>query len=329
MNVVALKNNDLLTERSPFLIAAEINSLKDQTRKMVLYNSIEIGRRLIEAKAMVEHGQWGEWLEKSVDYSQRTATNLMKIAEEYGQNSNWQALANLNYTQAVALLGISQEEREEFVQSNPVSEMSTRELQKAIQEKERVEKEKQELEEKLKAAEKKAEEEHNSWQIVSDSYKRLEKTNHEHHERAERLKKELEAAKASGNVAEVERLQESQKKADRELELSNQKIKELERELKEKPIDVATATIEIEKIPEEIERELNDLRKKTKELEVKADQQNNAAIAKFTVYFDTCVKDFGSLLGTLAEFKETDPEAHEKYKNAVIGLFGKMSERLK
>lgn len=33
---------------------------------------------------MIEHGAWGEWLEKSVDYSQRTAQNLMKIFEEYG-----------------------------------------------------------------------------------------------------------------------------------------------------------------------------------------------------------------------------------------------------
>ena len=60
-------------------------------------------RRLVEAKGMVEHGQWGEWLEKSVDYSTRTAQNLMKIFEEYGadqiplfgDNAKTQAIADL------------------------------------------------------------------------------------------------------------------------------------------------------------------------------------------------------------------------------------------
>lgn len=315
-----------LTIRTPQMIAIEINYIKDQTRKMVLSNSIEIGRRLIEAKAVVDHGQWGEWLEKSVDYSQRTATNLMRICEEYGQNSNSQAFANLNYSQAVALLGIAPEERGKFVQSNPVSEMSTRELQQAIKDKEQAEKEKQELEHKLKAAEKKVVEEQNSYQRVSESYKILEEVNRKHFEQVKSLKKELDVAKASGNADEVERLQKSLNKADQELETSNRKIKELEHELKEKPIDVTTATIE--KVPEAVEQELAKLRKKNKELEIKADQQNNAAIAKFTVYFDTLVKDFGNLIGALAEFKDTDPEAHEKYKNAVTGLFGKMSERL-
>lgn len=315
-----------LTIRTPQMIAIEINYIKDQTRKMVLSNSIEIGRRLIEAKAVVDHGQWGEWLEKSVDYSQRTATNLMRICEEYGQNSNSQAFANLSYTQAVALLGIPQEEREDFVQANSVSEMSTRELQKAIKDKEKAENEKQDLEQKLQAAEKKAVQEHESYQRVSESYKILEETNRKHHEQAEKLKKELEASKASGNADEVERLQKDLQKADQELETSNRKIKELERELKEKPVDVTTATIE--KVPEAVEYELAELRKKNKELEIKADQQNNAAIAKFTIYFDTLVKDFGSLLGSLSEAKETDPEAHEKYKNALKELIGKMSERL-
>ena len=70
--------------RTPDMIATEINSIKSQTRIMVLCNSIEIGRRLVEAKEMLPHGEWGKWLETSVDYSQSTANNLMRIFEEYG-----------------------------------------------------------------------------------------------------------------------------------------------------------------------------------------------------------------------------------------------------
>ncbi|WP_089610077.1 DUF3102 domain-containing protein [Dehalobacterium formicoaceticum] len=140
-------------------IAAEINGIKKQTRAMLLYNSIEIGRRLWEAKSYVPHGEWGTWLQESVEYSPSTAHNLMRIFEEYGaeqlslfdNNAKSQALGNLSYTQAVALLGIPQEEREEFIKDHDLDSMSTRELQKAI-------KERDEALKKLENAKKTAEE---------------------------------------------------------------------------------------------------------------------------------------------------------------------------
>ena len=104
MNEIAMIDKNLSIDRTPQLIAVEINSIKEQTRKLVLFNSIEIGRRLTEAKLLLGHGEWGEWLEKSVDYSQRTASNLMRIFTDYGSsqitlfcdNAKSQALANLS-----------------------------------------------------------------------------------------------------------------------------------------------------------------------------------------------------------------------------------------
>ena len=49
----------------------EISFIKAQTEQMVLMNSIEIGRRLCEAKELIKHGEW-DWLRK-VSFSQRTA----------------------------------------------------------------------------------------------------------------------------------------------------------------------------------------------------------------------------------------------------------------
>lgn len=77
-------NKEVTVIRTPDIVAAEINSIKNQTRNIVLFNSIEIGRRLVEAKGIMEHGNFGEWLKNAVDYSQSTANNLMKIYEEYG-----------------------------------------------------------------------------------------------------------------------------------------------------------------------------------------------------------------------------------------------------
>ena len=68
--------SDIEIIRTPEIVAAEINSIKEQTQNILLFNSIEIGRRLTEAKNMMEHGQFGKWLAEKVDYSQSTANNL-------------------------------------------------------------------------------------------------------------------------------------------------------------------------------------------------------------------------------------------------------------
>lgn len=60
-------------------LVSEIRMITEQTKQVVLFNSIEIGRRLTEAKAMVKRGTWGTWLKERVDYSQRTANNFMKM----------------------------------------------------------------------------------------------------------------------------------------------------------------------------------------------------------------------------------------------------------
>ena len=49
---------ELQVKRTPILIAAEINKIKDDTRRVVIYNCIEIGRRLCEAKELIPHGEW-------------------------------------------------------------------------------------------------------------------------------------------------------------------------------------------------------------------------------------------------------------------------------
>jgi hypothetical protein len=292
----------LAIQRTPAIIAAEINSIKHQTMQMVLCNSIEIGNRLIEAKGMLEHGEWGKWLKENVDYSQSTANNLMRVAEEYGAdqfalfgaNAKSQALANLSYTQAVALLGIPEEERETFVEEHDVENMSTRELQQAIKARDEASK---------------------KYEIASKSNDTLTKTNARLFEETERLKKELKAAQTAGNPEQVTRLQDSYNLAVAELRNSERKNADLERQLKEKPIDVPAT---IEKIPEDVKQELAELRTKV--------GQNDPGAVKFSVVFNTLSYDFRELLTTLEKIK--DPETREKYKGAVAGLIGKMQERL-
>lgn len=129
------KSKKSAVARSIATITAEINFYKAQT----VQNILEIGKRLIEAKERLPHGEWGGWLKDEVQLGERTAQNLIKLADEF---SNPQALADLNYTKLVALLAVPEDDRAAFIAvphavggtEKTVSEMTTRELEAVIKE---------------------------------------------------------------------------------------------------------------------------------------------------------------------------------------------------
>ena len=293
--------SNLVVNRTPEVIAAEINSIKEQTRKVVLYNSIEIGRKLVEAKELVPHGEWGNWLEEAVDYSKSTANNLMKIFEEYGSdqitlldnNLKSQAFGNLNYSQAVLLLGLPSEEREKFVEENKVDEMSTRELKKAIADLKKANKEKDNA---LK-------------------------------ERDEALEK-LNALEESNRI-----LEETFNEGAEERKSLEEKVKKLEKEIEEvktsKPVE--TVNVDWEEITAEVQEKMDQLieekeaaERKIKELESK---QNNSSV-KFKIYFEEAGRSYQKLLEELASVKEIDEVEYIKYRKATEKFLNKMLERV-
>lgn len=318
--------------RTPEVIAIEINSIRDQAQRILLSASVEIGRRLTEAKAMLPHGEWGNWLADSVDYKQSTANNLMNIFEKYGSdqlslfgdNTNSQAFANLTYTQAVALLGVPDEERETFVVENNVSEMTTRELQAAIKEKQQAEREREAAEKAKEEAEKKAEKERKVRE-------KLETQQKDHALIVQRLQEQLEAAQAAsasgdeGAAAEAEeaaeQLRVSLNKSDEQLIESQKRIKELEEELKAKPVEVATATTTVFETPPEVIAELEALRKKAA-----------SATGEETAMFKAHTKGFGdsfnAALGVITTLTGKDPEIAAKCGTILSSTIERMQKML-
>lgn len=260
-------------------LAAEIRTIKEQTARVMMQSAVEIGKRLAEAKAAVGHGGWENWLKTNVDYSQRTASNLIAVFQEYGQGqktlfgkeANPQALAKLTYTQAVELLGIKDHyERAEFIENNDMQAMSTRELQQAIKdrdaaiaERDNAQRNQQMESGKLQMAEKAKE----------LSLEELKKAQAEKNKLAKELKEvqqdraglELDFLKAKKELASRPEVGEivDDKRA-RELETSlaaaKGKIKALEIKL-EQPMEAVAI------IPQETQEELESLRKKVAELQ--------------------------------------------------------------
>lgn len=135
--------SDIISARTPEQIASEINLIKEQSGQMLLVNAVEIGRRLTEAKELVPHGEWINWLKESVSYSRSTAARLMKTYREYGyqlaspdgeKSANVAALHHLGYMQGLILFGVPDEEREQFMADNEVETMSVRELEQTVKE---------------------------------------------------------------------------------------------------------------------------------------------------------------------------------------------------
>lgn len=342
--------SDIITVRDGDIIAAEINAIKEHAAKVVISSAIEIGKRLVEAKAVVGHGQWGKWLAEKVDYSQSTANNMMKLYQEYGTGEvnlfdNWtnsEAFGKLSYTQHLALLALPFGERAEFAEEHQVADMSTRELEKAIRERDEAKADRDanireiaklkeendrivagmaEAADKLEA--KDAEMEHLQVQVTAakDKQEAAEK-------KVEALQKKLEAA----NRAEAEaRAELSQAKANPEI--SESIMKQLRAEVAAEAASKAT---------EEIKKQLTAAQEEAARAEkarVEAEEQKAAALRNaqmsnpdmvlFSTHLAQAQEQFNRMIGALKKIKDSDPETGEKLKaNAREKLLGNLSKAI-
>lgn len=92
---------------------------------------LEIGKRLIEAKAQLKHGEWLDWLQDRVEFSEASAQRFMRLAREYGNAS---LVTDLGTSKALELLALPASEREQFVEENDVAAMTKEQLRQAIRE---------------------------------------------------------------------------------------------------------------------------------------------------------------------------------------------------
>jgi hypothetical protein len=71
-------------------------------------HAITAGELLIEAKALVKHGQWLPWLQNHCAISERTAQLYMRCARSRKEiEANTQCVADLTLNEAAALLMLS------------------------------------------------------------------------------------------------------------------------------------------------------------------------------------------------------------------------------
>ena len=132
--------NELKVKRTPEIIGADIRRLVQEARIITLWYGIQIGRNLTEAKEMVDHGEWLEWLARETEISQPTASRFMRLYKEYGVDqgslfgvdSKYSTLNNLSISNALQLLAFPESEREQAAVELDAENLSSRELAEAI-----------------------------------------------------------------------------------------------------------------------------------------------------------------------------------------------------
>lgn len=277
--------------RSMEQIATEINVIKQQTTVMLLQASVEIGKRLQEAKALVGHGNWGKWLKENVDYSDRTAQNLMAIYTEYSAMPNLDAFSDLTYSKAVALLALPQEEREEFKEKNKVEDMSTRELETKIKE--------------LKEAQAQNEAQQTTIEQLNGDVERAAEEAEQAKAEAETAKKE--AAEAKKTAASAEKLKKALEKEKEAVAKAKEKADQLKEQL-EKEKNKEPEKVEV--IPADVQKELDRL----KAVEKKAP---NEAVVKFRVLYEEWQIKLNALVAAVTDIEKVDEKAAAKYRAAI------------
>lgn len=328
-------NVPMAAQRDIQTVTAEIRQLHRQARCMVLGYAIEIGRKLVEAKAMLPYGQWGRWLKEEVEFSQSSAQNFMRIFEKYGAkqvslfgDAESQTLGNLPYTHALKLLALPAEEREEFAQEHHVEDISSRELEKLLRERDEAQADAKSAKDALDEAAKIAE--------------KADEARRDAEAAAERIAKELQEARGEASNAKglLERAKKDAETARKSAEKSRAALKEL-RENPEVPASVLEEMrrkIEAD-AAEEAQEKLQEAARREKSMAERAEESQrrvqelekllaaaDADTAVFKTWFTAVQEDFRRLEEAAGRVSEKDPEKGDKLAGAVRALLAQQQE---
>lgn len=336
-------------------ITAEIRTIQDSVRRTALSGAIEIGRRLTEAKELLQHGEWGDWLKREFEFSQSTASRLMQLFREYGADqgslfgaeTKYATLQNISVSNALRLIAIPDEEREEFAAEHDIEHKSAREVEELIRQKkeadaraERAERELKEsdeghalamaeLSEQLQEAEQAARDAKSVAQTANDRVKALT-------DERDGMAAELEELRSRPVEVAVEVDEEAVRKAAEEAKAeAEQKAKAKLEKLKKK---LTAATQELEAYKDGDNRELEQSRARAAALEKelaeererarKAAELQDADVSAFGVHFVNVQRDFNDLLVALNKVRAAAPETGEKLTSAVRALVEKIGGTL-
>lgn len=326
-------------------IVAAILTETEVAKRTLLNSAIIIGKNLTEAKTLVKHGEWENWLKERINYSVRNARKFMQVFKEYGNNEidHSNVYSSLGYSQAIELLAVPSEEREKFAEEIGAKDLTITELREQIQAMKDGKAAADAEIEKLKAEQDAAAREKDN----------LNKDIEMLSERIEQLKQEQQAAQEKQDEELAKRLegsiQKEQKKItdlEAEKEKLSQQLKNLQA-AKEQAVakaraeEKANAAKALDKKDRELEtarknfnRQINDLKQKNEEEKGKVkDAEKRAALSKELVKCEVLLNNIESayenLLDSLKKIQKTYPDQMIEVEKSLGKVLKTMERRSK
>lgn len=319
-------------------ITAEILNAKRAGGEAIL----TIGRGLMEAKAMLSHGEWLPWLTERVEFSESTAQRFMRLAKEW---SNPSALTDLGATKALQLLALPESERERFLsethqvdgEEKTVIDMTSRELDRAIKERD----------EALRSAELARAEQSAAQQASAKMAEDMALAN----ERIAGLNAEVDARTAEGvkwqkEIARLEielselknrpvevavqvdekAVEAARKEAEAAMQAKLDKAKraQAQAEKARKAAEDAKAAAQAEL--EQAQAEAQAVRTEMARAEKKAALASNEDFVLFRALFDQVQELVNKMSGVMMKLRNKAPDLAEKMSRALLALSDKIRE---
>lgn len=332
---VAFQTEISIENKSTEQLTAEVNVRYHQAEGLASMSAMmlaDAGRRLIEIKGRIPHGQFETWCADNLEFSKSKAEKMMKLAERVADEnslfSKTETFTDIGISRVWALLAAPEEVAAEVIETNDIESMTVRELKAELA---RVKEEKE-------AAERKAEMiDHNNDDIrkeLASMQRKLSETVSEEEfaemqaaaqAQKEDLTKELSEAKA-----EAADIQAKLDKAKEDLKKQKAKQKDLEAARDEevkKAIEGKTAEIEeqaaararesSQELLDRTQRQVGDLQEYIEKLEAEKAKLSNTSLMEFKVYVDQLQDIYFKICDIITEENQRDEATGAKMQTAL------------
>ena len=318
------------------VITREILDAKQRAGEDIL----AIGQGLIEAKALLSHGEWLPWLEERVAFSETTAQRYMQLARRF---SNPATLRDLGYSKALTLLALPEKTMDEFIdvphvingEEKTVGDMSVRELKAAIKERDEALKAAELAKAEQKAADEAREKMSNDMALANERIKGLNAEVESQsakvrdaQDTAARLEKELEELRSRPMEVAVEvdaaAVEAARKEAEAAMQAKLDKAKKAQAKAEADRQAAEEAKAKVQQELEQAKAEARAIREQAERAEKKAVIAANEDLVLFRTLFDQIQEQVNKLGGVLLKARNKDPEAAGPLQKALLALAEKI-----
>lgn len=298
---------------------------------------LTIGRGLIEAKALLSHGEWLPWLEERVEFSEKAAQRFMKLAREY---SNPTALSDLGATKALMLLAVPAESREAFAselhevngEEKMVIDMTSRELDQVIKERDKALMAAAQAQAEQAAAEQAREKMAEDMALANERIAGLNAEVEAQSAKAQvaqtaaaQLEKELNELRSRPVEVAVEADPAAIEAARKEAEAAmRDKLDKAQADQKKAQADLMEVNSALERARLEREQVEGELRQQLAQAEKKAALASSEDFVLFKTILERLQEDGNRLCGLILKERNKDQERAERFSNAFFACLDKM-----